>query len=85
MQKHTKIYMRYYGYGEQDFIPCLECGTRSTEVHHLLFRSHGGKNNIENLVALCRKCHDKAHQSREFNNYLKHLNGRNFNNRNNPQ
>jgi hypothetical protein len=33
------------------------------------------KDYIENLVALCRICHDKAESSRSFNNYVrvKHL------------
>jgi 5-methylcytosine-specific restriction endonuclease McrA len=76
MQAHTKIYLRYFGYGEQDFVPCESCGKRATEIHHLVFKSHGGQNNIENLCAICRTCHNKAHENKEFNNKLKaiHMN-----------
>jgi len=63
MQKHTKIYMDYFGYGEQDFIPCemSSCEKRCVDVHHIVFRSHGGKDEIENLIGLCRSCHNLAH------------------------
>jgi len=60
MQAHTKIYMNYFGYGEQDFVPCEVCGAKSVDVHHLNGRGKG-KDVIENLVALCRKCHNAAH------------------------
>ena len=60
MQAHTKIYMNYFGYGEQDFVPCEVCGAKSVDVHHLNGRGKG-KDVIENLVAFCRKCHNAAH------------------------
>lgn len=71
MQKHVKIYMDYYGFGEQDYIPCEGCGSKSVDIHHLVNRSHGGKDEIENLCACCRECHTKAHDDREFNTWLK--------------
>ncbi len=74
MQKHTKIYMDHFGYSVADFIPCENCGAQCIDVHHLEPRGMGGskkKNNIENLMALCRSCHDKAHASRDFNLDLK--------------
>ena len=67
MQKHVKVYMDYFGYGEQDVILCENCGQRASDVHHLVFRSHGGGNEIENLCAVCRTCHDSAHDLPEFN------------------
>jgi len=63
MQRHTKIYLEYLGYGEQDFIPCEHCGKKAVDIHHIIYRSHGGADNIENLIALCRKCHDMAHNN----------------------
>ena len=71
MQPHVKIYMQHFGYGEQDVISCENCGRRAVDIHHLVFRSHGGGNDIENLMALCRDCHDEAHENRVFNKRLK--------------
>lgn len=64
MQKHTKVYLRHFDYGEQDYIPCECCGRPSVDIHHLEGRGPG-KDVIENLMALCRRCHEKAH-SGEF-------------------
>ena len=60
MQKYIKIYMDYFDYKEQDFIPCEGCGSKSQDIHHINGRGKG-KDIIENLMALCRKCHEKAH------------------------
>lgn len=34
--------------------PCLD-------VHHILYRSQGGADVRDNLISLCRECHDRAH------------------------
>jgi hypothetical protein len=60
MKKHTKIYMSYFGYDVGDFIPCEVCGTTAVDIHHINCRGMGGSNlkdDITNLMALCRKCH----------------------------
>ncbi|QZT38700.1 HNH endonuclease [Halosquirtibacter xylanolyticus] len=75
MKKHTKIYMNHFDYGEQDYIGCEWCGRPAADVHHLEARGMGGskdKDYIENLMGLCRFCHDKAHEHRSFNDKLKH-------------
>ena len=68
MKKHTKIYMDYFGYGEQDFIPCELCGSKAVDIHHI----RGRKNNdIDNLMALCRRCHANVHDKQLYDkNYL---------------
>lgn len=73
MQKHTVIYMKYFGHGEQEFIPCENCGKRASDVHHLKFRSQGGMDEIENLMGLCRKDHERAHNDPEYNEQLKQI------------
>jgi len=60
MKLYTKIYLKHFGYGEQDFIPCEACGREAVDVHHISGRGPG-KDVIENLMGVCRKCHDKAH------------------------
>lgn len=60
MQKHQKVYLEASPYDESDFIPCEICGQRATDIHHIDARGMGGRKSmdvIENLMALCRKCH----------------------------
>lgn len=63
MQKHTKIYLDHYRYGEQDTILCEWCGHNiAVDINHIEARGMGGskeKDYIENLVAMCRECHLK--------------------------
>ena len=66
-------YLKFKGYGEQDFVLCENCGKRAVDVHHLVLRSHGGTDNPDNLILLCRNCHEKAHKDKEFNEMLKKL------------
>jgi len=43
---------------------CQNCGSmQNLEVHHLIFRSHGGQDLEENLITLCCGCHSKLHQN----------------------
>jgi 5-methylcytosine-specific restriction endonuclease McrA len=62
MTPHARIYMRFFDYGEQDFIACEVCGGLSRDIHHVNGRGKG-KNVISNLMALCRTCHNMAHAS----------------------
>lgn len=65
MTKHGKIYYDYFHVHPGQRILCEVCGETATEIHHIIFRSQGGGNNIENLIALCRGCHDQAHDKQE--------------------
>lgn len=60
MQKHTRIYYKYFDYGEQDVVLCEACGRPAVDIHHIDGRGKG-KDVIENLIALCRKCYERAH------------------------
>ena len=67
MKKHTKIYFEFFGIdydeatGYHDYIDCEVCKNQAVDIHHIKFKSHGGKDEINNLIALCRTCHEKAH------------------------
>ena len=59
MQKHTRIYYKYFDYGMDDVILCEACHRQAVDIHHINGRGKD-KDVIENLMALCRKCHDLA-------------------------
>ena len=71
--------MNFFDYGEQDFVMCEMCQQdRAVDIHHLESRGMGGSKNkdyIENLMGLCRDCHNKAEADSSFNFFcrIKHL------------
>lgn len=40
---------------------CQVCGVAGCELHHILYKSQGGKDVPNNLVMLCNLCHHKEH------------------------
>ena len=63
MKKHTQIYLKAMGYDTTDFICCEVCQAPANSVHHIVPRGMGGSKSrdvIENLMALCGKCHHEA-------------------------
>lgn len=76
MQKHVKIYRKYFQYGEQSYVGCEICNSPAADVHHIQYRSRGGGDNIENLMALCRYHHDKAHREELSEAYLQKMHQR---------
>ena len=62
MKNHTKIYLKEMNYHDTDWIPCEMCGQTAVDIHHIEARGMGGskdKDIIENLMALCRSCHNR--------------------------
>lgn len=62
MKPHVKIYFDYFRYDLHDFIPCEICEKKAVDIHHIECRGMGGTSQperIENLMALCRSCHEK--------------------------
>ena len=67
MKKYIKNYMEAYGFYSREEIYCQVCGAIASDIHHIIFKSQiFGKNRDapENLIALCRVCHEKAHNLR---------------------
>ncbi len=50
----------------RDGYTCQQCGKRSgqLEAHHLIYRKHGGKDTLANLLTLCEHCHHQVHQGK---------------------
>ena len=79
MKKYVKIYMDFHDYVLDDVILCEHCSKVAVDIHHIDARGLGGdlrghRNQIENLIALCRSCHIKAETNKDFNNQLREYN-----------
>ncbi len=50
----------------RDGYTCQHCGKRNVrlEAHHIVFRSHGGKDTLDHLLTLCEECHDHLHEGK---------------------
>ena len=72
--KNKWLYQRGANYGfantkvfvlNRDSYTCQNCKGKTKdsrlEVHHIVFRSNGGSDESENLMTLCKTCHDKVH------------------------
>lgn len=59
-KKREEVFERY---GKQ----CVECGsTKNIQVHHLIYRKghHLWEYNVDELIPLCKKCHQKIHDDK---------------------
>lgn len=55
---------------QRDHWKCRSCGMRSgLHVHHIVFRSHQGRDEESNLITLCSSCHDGVHKDVEDGEY----------------
>ena len=69
MQKHTKIYLKAFGYDLDDhtqFIPSHISGLKSVDLHHIISRGKCGEDRIENLMALTREEHIKYGDKKKY-------------------
>ena len=60
---NTKAYVL-----NRDNYTCQHCKGKSKdsrlEVHHIVFRKNGGSDDAENLITLCKTCHDSLHKGK---------------------
>ena len=73
MKKYIKTYLKHNNFDVGDFIPCQICSALAVDIHHIIKRSQGGKDTPDNLIALCRECHTKAHNEQFEIEYLQSL------------
>ncbi len=78
MKKHIKIYIDYFGYAENDFIPSEISGKPAVDIHHIQFGAMGRKNNIENLIAVTREEHIDAHENKLTKEELQKIHNKNL-------
>lgn len=84
MKKYTKLYLDYFGYALDEFYCCEVCGGKSVDLHHIDCKGMGGstlKDNIENIMAVCRSCHLEYGDKKDHIDFLreKHLNFMEYN------
>lgn len=74
MKKHTKIYFDFFRYDNSDFITCEACDKyRAVDIHHIEARGMGGSNtkdHIDNLMGLCRECHERYGDKKDWKEWL---------------
>lgn len=73
MKKHTKVYLDAFAYTTGDFVPCEICMSKAVDIHHIKPRGMGGSKKSDtpdNLMALCRRCHEVFGDKKQFVEYL---------------
>lgn len=74
MKPHVKLYLTAMGYDIHDVIECECCNApRACDIHHINPRKMGGsktKDTIENLMAVCRKCHEHYGDKKQWKEWL---------------
>lgn len=78
MKKWTKVYLQYFYPDDWDvegmWRECEICGGRMVDVHHIESRGMGGskeRDEIDNLMGLCRSDHEKYGDKKEWVEWLK--------------
>ena len=72
LQKYSWAYQKGVNYGytnsrahalDRDEYTCQYCGKKNKrlEVHHIIYRSNGGSDDLDNLITLCEDCHKDIH------------------------
>jgi len=58
---------------ERDQGKCRNCGGVGTEIHHVVFRSQGGRGVFTNGLLVCHYCHKRIHEHKILANKWKFL------------
>ena len=67
---------------ERDNWRCIQCGVKTSEVHHVISRGRKGADRVENMVTLCGRCHRErpgrsgAHSHEARKRHLRYLRDR---------
>lgn len=84
MQRHIRNYLASIGADESTRIRCEVCNALAVDIHHIIPRSKFGSKRKEeqdapdNLIALCRTCHENAHKNLLTKEYLFSINRKRF-------
>lgn len=65
MQKHIKNFRKHYNIAENEIFMCQYCNCApAVDIHHIIFKSQRGSDEVSNLIALCRQHHEQAHKKK---------------------
>lgn len=73
MKPYQTNYLKHFGYDKSDTIYCEVCGKIAVDLHHIKARGMGGsklRDNIENIMALCRPCHEYYGDKKQHMDFL---------------
>ena len=79
MKDYKKLFSRYWGISTDDVPLCWGCNQAvAVDIHHIEPKRMGGVqrnrlNRIDNLFAVCRKCHSLAHKNKSVNEEFKNI------------
>ncbi len=68
-QKHRSTVMQAVDRRDEGQCRICRCQTlefhlpRQPHHHHIIYRSQGGQDTVENVILLCASCHDQVHRS----------------------
>ena len=79
MKDYKKLFSRYWGISADDVPLCWGCNQAvAVDIHHIEPKRMGGVqqnrlNRIDNLFAVCWKCHTLAHKNKLVNEEFKKI------------
>ena len=79
MKDYKKLFSRYWGISADDVPLCWGCNQAvAVDIPHIEPKRMGGVqqnrlNRIDNLFAVCRKCHTLAHKNKSVNEEFKKI------------
>ena len=62
MKQHIKNFYKHYNLAPDEWFGCQVCGGTAVDIHHIVFRSANGSDDVSNLIGLCRSCHSRSHK-----------------------
>ncbi len=73
MKTYIQNYLDQYGYCQDEIVISEISGLPSADFHHIQYRSHSGSDDAENIIALTREEHMKAHSGEYTKEYLQEI------------
>ena len=60
---YKEKYFKSKGLYKCDVLLCAVCGKVACDLHHVIYKSHCGSDEPENLIPLCFDCHFSHHNN----------------------